>query len=102
MSYTQFLQQRLRLLQIGGVKPLGEPAVDRGEEVAGFGGLALGVPEAGEVGGGTEFECSHFLDPGDIDCDPPPPCRLRIRFRLVDHGGQRRLPACVLNASMLL
>ena len=29
------------LLQIGSVEPLGEPGVDRGEEVAGLGGLAL-------------------------------------------------------------
>ncbi len=35
-SLTQALQQRLRFLQIGGVEPLGEPAVDgqRGSPVA--------------------------------------------------------------------
>ncbi len=46
----QLVEQRLRLLQIGGVEPLGEPAVDRCEEVAGIGGLALGVPQPGEAG----------------------------------------------------
>jgi len=45
----QLIQQRLRFLQIGGVEPLGEPAVDGGEEVAGLGGLTLGVPQAGEA-----------------------------------------------------
>jgi len=37
-------------LQINGVERLGEPAVDRCEEVAGIGGLALGVPQPGEAG----------------------------------------------------
>ncbi len=40
----QFFQQRLRLLQIGGIEPLGEPAVEGGKEVVGLGGLAPGVP----------------------------------------------------------
>ncbi len=48
-------EQHPCVLQISGVEPLGEPAVDRGEQVAGLGGLALGVPEAGEAGGGAEF-----------------------------------------------
>ena len=37
------------------IEPLGEPAVDGDEEVAGFGGFASRVPEAGEAGGGAEF-----------------------------------------------
>ena len=41
---SQFVEQRLRLFQIGGVEALGEPAVDRGEEVAGFGAPALLAP----------------------------------------------------------
>src|SRR5215813_3618526 len=38
---TQLVQQRLCFLQIGRVKALGEPAIDRGEEIAGFGTAAL-------------------------------------------------------------
>jgi hypothetical protein len=33
----QFVQECLCLFQIGGVEAFGEPAVDRREEVAGFG-----------------------------------------------------------------
>ena len=41
----------LASLEIGRVKALGEPAVDRREESAGFGALALVAPEPGEAGG---------------------------------------------------
>jgi len=36
----QFVQKRLRLLQIGRVEPLGEPAMDRRKELAGLGAAA--------------------------------------------------------------
>ncbi len=55
----QFVKQRLCLLQIGGVEPLREPAIDGGEEVVGFGGLALGVPETGEAGCCTQLQCPY-------------------------------------------
>ena len=42
----EFLQQRLRLLEIGRVKALGEPAIDRRQQLAGLGVLALLLPEA--------------------------------------------------------
>src|SRR5271170_1750487 len=37
----QFVEQCLCLFQVGGAEPLGEPAVDRGEQIAGFGPPAL-------------------------------------------------------------
>ena len=37
-SLSQFVEQRLCLFEIGRVEAFGEPAIDRGEEVAGFGG----------------------------------------------------------------
>jgi hypothetical protein len=40
----QLLQQRLCLSQIGRMEPLGEPAVNRGEEIAGLGAAALFAP----------------------------------------------------------
>src|ERR1700731_1158037 len=43
----QFVEQRLCVFQIGGVEAFGEPAVDRGEEVAGFGAAALLAPQPG-------------------------------------------------------
>src|SRR6266436_409628 len=51
----QLVQQRLRLLKVGRVEAFGEPAVDRHEDIAGFGAPALVVPKAREVGGGAQF-----------------------------------------------
>jgi hypothetical protein len=42
---SQFLQQRLGLLQILRVKPLGEPVVDLGQQLVSFGPLALLLPQ---------------------------------------------------------
>jgi hypothetical protein len=41
----------LRLLQIGGVKPLGEPAIDRCQQLIGFGGFALELSQESEAHG---------------------------------------------------
>jgi hypothetical protein len=49
----QFAEQRLCVLQIGGVEAFGEPAVDRREKVAGFGPSALLAPEPGEISSGA-------------------------------------------------
>jgi len=57
----QLLQQRLRVDQVAGVEAFGEPAVDRGEEVAGFGALALIAPEAGEARRGAQLQGSRTL-----------------------------------------
>ena len=46
---SPFLQQRRRLLEVGRVKALREPAIDRGQKLARFGLLALLLPEAGEA-----------------------------------------------------
>ena len=46
VALRQRLQQRLGLLQVGGVKPLGEPAVDRCQQLVRFGPLALLLPQA--------------------------------------------------------
>ena len=50
----KFLQERLGFLEVGGVKALGEPAVDRRQQLAGFGALALALPQASQAGGGAE------------------------------------------------
>ncbi len=42
----QFLQQPLRLLQIRRVKPLGEPAIHRRQQLGGLLALVLGLPQA--------------------------------------------------------
>ena len=46
MLSPEFLQQRLGLLQVGRVKALGEPAIDRCQQLVGFGPLALLLPQA--------------------------------------------------------
>jgi hypothetical protein len=35
--FAQFVEQRLRLFEIGRIEPFGEPAADQREKVAGFG-----------------------------------------------------------------
>ena len=67
LSSGQLVEQRLRLLQIARVKPFGEPAVDRSEQIAGLIPLALVAPEPGETGGGAQLEASRPLLPRDGD-----------------------------------
>jgi len=45
----QFVQQRLGLLQILGVKPFGEPVVDFGQQLVSFFFLALLLPQAAQA-----------------------------------------------------
>ena len=42
----QLFQQHLRLLEVHRLKALGEPAIDRRQEVTGCGVLALLLPQA--------------------------------------------------------
>src|ERR1700720_404885 len=55
-SSRQLIEERLRLLQVGGVEAFGKPAIDRGDEVAGFGAPALLAPQPGEIADGAQFE----------------------------------------------
>src|SRR5262249_23547787 len=55
MVLVQHLEERLCLLELRRVNSLGEPAVDRREEVTGFGALALLAPQARKAGGGTQL-----------------------------------------------
>src|SRR5688572_14778393 len=48
---SQFLQQRLGVLQVGGIKALGEPAVDRCKQLPSLGLLALLLPQATQAHG---------------------------------------------------
>ena len=51
-------------------KPFGEPAVDRGEQRARLGGLALIPPQPGEAGGGAQFPRLRLLRTGALDRPP--------------------------------
>ena len=51
----QRVEQCLGVFQIGGIETLGEPAVDRREQVVGLGALALLGPQPGEARGGAQL-----------------------------------------------
>src|SRR5262249_17473556 len=61
VALRQCLQQCLCLLQISGVKPLGEPGIDWCQEVMGFLAFPLLLPESSQAGGGTEFPGFRLL-----------------------------------------
>src|SRR5215831_14786292 len=52
---TKFVEQCLGVLQNGRIEPLGEPAVDRGEEIAGCIAFALLAPEPGKTDRGAQL-----------------------------------------------
>jgi hypothetical protein len=47
----QVLQQRFGLLEVGRVKPFGEPIIDRGEQLPRFSALTLLLPQATQAHG---------------------------------------------------
>src|SRR6516162_5546903 len=61
----QLVEQRLRLLEIRRVETLGEPAIDRSEDVMGFAATALVATQPGEAHGGAQFPKFGFLLPGN-------------------------------------
>src|SRR5262245_46350478 len=63
----QLFQQRLRLLEIGGVKPLGEPTVDWRQQRVGLGALALLLPQAAQTRGGAQLPRFGLLATGHIE-----------------------------------
>jgi hypothetical protein len=67
-SSRQLLQQRLRLFQIERIEALGEPAVDRSEQLAGLIPLALIAPESGKAGSGAQFGVFCTLPSRDAEC----------------------------------
>ncbi len=64
----QLFEQRPRILQIGGIETLGEPAVDWGEEVVGLGGLILGVPQSGKTAAVWRDGVGYFDNFGSVSC----------------------------------
>src|SRR5262249_53877457 len=63
----QLVEQRLRLHEVARVEALGEPAVNRGEEVACLGALALALPEPREARRGAQLEGLCLLCPRDVE-----------------------------------
>src|SRR5919106_2906802 len=58
-------QQVLRLLQVGRVKPLSEPAVDRRQQLEGFSTLALALPQPAQAHGGAQLPGFGLLAAGN-------------------------------------
>src|SRR5215813_13766933 len=65
-SLLQLRQQGLRLLQVSGVKALGEPAVNRGEQVMRLLALTLLLPEAAQAHGGPQLQGLCLLAAGNL------------------------------------
>src|SRR5262249_15382151 len=63
----QYLQKHPGLLQVGGVKALGEPAVDRRQELPRLGAPALALPEPCQAGGCPQFQGFCPLLAGDSE-----------------------------------
>src|SRR5262245_46339916 len=53
---SECIEQCFGLLQVGGIKPLGEPVVDRRQQRAGFGTPSLALPQTTQAHGGAQFE----------------------------------------------
>ena len=60
-SRRQLVEQVLSLLQIERIEPLGKPAVDRSEKIAGLIPLALIAPEPRHAHRGAQFPGLSFL-----------------------------------------
>src|SRR5215510_3274903 len=60
----QLVQQGLGLAEVGGVRPLGEPAIHLGQQLAGFLALALLLPQPAQTQGGPQLERLGLLAAG--------------------------------------
>jgi hypothetical protein len=74
----QVLQQRLRLLEIGRVKALGEPAVDRCQQIVCCLPFSLLLPQPTQTRGSTQLPRLGLLATGngqgllETNCSPSP------------------------------
>jgi len=72
---VQFVEQRLCVLEIGGVETFGEPAVDFGEHRARLITPALFREQPSKARRSTQFRYSGTLPPGDFDRGAETPLR---------------------------
>src|SRR5262245_32274235 len=66
-SLEERVEQRLGLLQVRSLKALGEPAVDRCQQLASRHEPALLLPQASEAHGGPQFQRFGLLAAGDVE-----------------------------------
>ena len=64
---SQLIEQGLGLLQVEGVEAFGEPAVDRGEKIAGLLPFAVVAPQPGQARRRAQFPGLCLLRAGDGD-----------------------------------
>ena len=67
MILLQRIEEFLRLHEIRRVEPLGEPAVDRREQITCLGAFALIAPELGEACRGAQLPRFRALTAGNLD-----------------------------------
>src|SRR5262249_9179836 len=67
VALRQCVEQRLDLLQVSRVKPLSEPAVDRRKQLAGFGALALLLPEPAQAQRRPQLQRLRLLAAGNSE-----------------------------------
>ena len=72
-------KERLRVQQVGRVKALGEPAVDRRQELAGLGPFALPLPEPRQARSRAQLQGLGLLAAGDVQGPPQPSFRFCLR-----------------------
>src|SRR5262249_57075983 len=65
--YPQLLQQRLGLLEVGGVKALAEPAVNLCQHLVNFVTLALLLPQTAQPHYSLQFQRLRMLAAGNVD-----------------------------------
>src|SRR6516162_983371 len=64
---SQLFEQDLRLLEVSGVKALGEPVIDGRQQRPRFSLLALLLPQATEAHGGPQLQRFGLLAAGNIE-----------------------------------
>ena len=67
VQLSQAIQQRLRFLQVFGVKAFSKPSITSGEYLEGCGFLSLLLPQSGEIGGGAQFPGFSVLPARDFE-----------------------------------
>src|SRR5262249_38002373 len=86
------IEERPRLLQVRGVEPFGEPAVDLGQQRPGFGRAALLPVEAAETQGGPQLQGFGALPAGQVEGSTETPFRRAPRGRTPFALREKQLP----------
>jgi hypothetical protein len=86
---AESVEQLVRILQVGGIEALGEPALDRREQVVCLGPPTLLGPQPGEAHRRAQFQRLRPLTLGGNDRPTQPCCRLGKFAGTCQDGPQR-------------